>query len=738
MVSLREKKTGVWALVSAAVVAAAVPLVIVLACGPDFEPEVFVPAQHPENPKQFAMGDLGVLQPGYARRDKIVAYRMLIGGHLSEAERDAYVNPPADAWETASGDQAQFQPVYRWRVARAEALKEDVKSTPEIEQTKSYKVKRDNFESYDSILNCTDDAFVAASAALRSRTKEWGAASADLTDWIKGQDAVFSNCSKTGTMPEPAPAGAGSLLKLDREYQIAAAKFYAQDYDGAITAFETIGRSTSSPWQPWGEYLAARAEVRKAAMTAAPSKNWGDQAVFDPALMEKARERLKTLVAVGNDRVSKAAAEEMQFIDVRLAPKKRLDEAAQALAGPKPDEEFAQDLADVLFLTGHNVTGDADLLRWIGQGGEVKAVSEWRTRKTQPWLVAALMEAKASDAGVADMEAAAAKIPQGAPAYVTVSYQRARLMIERGDYASARKLTTEVLGGLEKEQMLSTRNALLGERIKTATSFTEFLADAPRTVLDTASQAASLMTSANDIPKQQFDGDAAMAFNRQLPLARWVEAAKAKELPAHLRQAVAMAAWLRAQGLGDAATVKAAATMLPQPMRASGGDTGFATTLLLLRNPGLQPYLQQGVQRSASYRTLDSFRDNWWCQPWGDGPSSYDPVSAKPVTAKLSMSFLSADEKAAAADEATRLDALPHGVVWVGRRAIDYVKAHPDDKDAAEALAMVVRATRYGCYAGSDTEKAASEQKAVSKDAFTLLHKQYPKSPWTEKTPYFY
>lgn len=735
--SLREKRAGAWALASAAVLAAAVPLLVVLACGPFFEPEVFVPSQHPESPKQFAMGELGVLQPSYARRDRIVAYRLLIGGHLSEAERDAYVNPPADAW-AAPPDQAQLQPVYQWRTARAEALKIDVKSTPEIEQTKSYKVKRDNFESYESILNCPDDAFVAARAALATRTKEWGAGSADLLDWIKGQDAVFSNCSQQGAMPEPARAGAGTLLKLDREYQIAAAKFYAQDYDGAIAAFAAVGRSASSPWQPWGEYLAARAEVRKAAMSAAPSKDWGDQAVFDPALMTKARERLKTLVAAGNERVARAAAAEMQFIDVRLAPQKRLNDAAEALAGPKPDAAFAQDLADVLFLTAHNVRGDADLLHWIGQGGEVKAVSEWRSRRTQPWLVAALMEAKATDAGVAEMEAAAAKVPRGDPAYVTLSYQRARLMIERGDYAAARRLTSDVLAGLAKDNTTAARNALLGERMKTATSFAEFLADAPRTVLQAGSQEASLIANPSELPKQQFDGDAAMAFNRQLPLALWVRAAKAGELPAHLRQAVAMAAWLRAQGLGDAATVKSTAAMLPQPLRTPGADTGFAATLLLLRNPGLRPYLDQGVQRSASYRTLDSFRDNWWCLPWGDGAASFDPITVKPVTEKLPMSFLSAEERAAAADEARRLDALPNGVVWVGRRAIDYVKEHPDDKDAAEALALVVRSTRYGCYAGGENDKATLAQKAVSKDAFTLLHRQYPKSPWTEKTPYYY
>jgi hypothetical protein len=733
-----SKRAGVWTLAGVAALAAAIPLIAVLACGPDFAPDVFVPASHPESAKVFALGSLGVLQPTYGRADKIVAYRFLAGGRLSEPEREAYAAsgsvPDSRGWQ----EMEAAMPVNLWRVARAAVLKVDVKTTPEIRQEKSYESKRDRFSNNIDFLNCPDDAFVAAGAALRSRTKEWGAGSEDLLDWLKGQDAVFSNCAGPGTMPAAVRAGASTLLKLDRNYQVAAAKFYAGDYDGAAAAFETIGRSTSSPWQPWGEYLAARAEVRKAAMTATPAKDWGEQATFDSALLQKAAERLKTIAAVGQQHVAQAASAELQFIEVRLAPQKRLNDAAQALAGPKPDEEFAQDLADLLFLTGHNVTGEADLLRWIGQGGDVNAAAEWRARRTQPWLVAAMMQARGSDPGVGEMDAAAAKVPAGAPAYVTLNYQRARLMIERGDPAGARKLTTGVLESLDKNGGVSARNALLGERIRTANSYPEFLADASRSVVEMQSQSSYETSERDTLPKQQFDWDAATAFNRQLPLSRWMEAARAAELPEHLRRAVAMAAWLRAEGLGDEAAVKAAAALLPQSLRAPAAATDFPATLLLLRNPGIRPYLDQGVQRSANYRVLDGFRDNWWCQPWAEGDRQYDPASAKPIVTALPLSFLTGADKTSAADEAKRLNALPTGVIWVGRRAIDYVKAHPDEKDAAEALALVVRATRYGCYVGGDSDKPALEQKAISKEAFNLLHKQYPKSPWAAKTPYYY
>ena len=733
-------------LICAAAIAAAVPLLVVMACGPDFEPEVFVPTSHPESSEVFATGRLGVLQPGYARIDKVVAYRYLIGGKLSDAEKAAYLSPSGDSGVTRDWQAQQAAlPVNQWRLARAAILKVDIKQTPEIVQDKTLKTKHDGYEQRNDVLNCPDDAFLMAKASLNARVKQWGAASSDLADWLRGQEAVFSNCSDVGKLPDAAPATASSLLKMDRAYQIAAAKFYAGDYDGAVAGFEAIANDKSSPWQQWGEYLAARAEVRKAALTAAVPDG-EEQAKFDPALLQKAQARLQKVAANSGERMKHAAEAELTFIEVRLDPAKRLNDSATALAGPTPDADFAQHLADMLFLTGHNETGDTDMLRWMGFGGKVDAASEWKSKQTTPWLVSALMSAKSKDADIAALMSAAAKIPTSSPAYVTASYQRARLMVEAGDRASARKLTTSVLAVLPAEGTDATRNALLGLRIQTANNYEEFLADAPRTTLPNGFTSEAAYAARSDdpdakreLPPAQFDWDAAGAFNRQLPLARWVEAAKAKELPEHLREAVAMAAWLRAEGLRDEATVKAASAVLPQPMRAVAGDsTGFPATLALLRNPGVRPYIEQGVQRSASYRTLESFRDNWWCAKWGDGPNHPDPETGKTIETKLAMSFLSNADKAAAASEAQRLNELPYGVVWVGRRAIDYVKQHPEDKDAAESLALTVRATRYGCYAGGDTDKTAVEQKAVSKEAFAMLHKQYPKSPWTAKTPYYY
>ena len=55
-------------------------------------------------------------------------------------------------------------------------------------------------------------------------------------------------------------------------------------------------------------------------------------------------------------------------------------------------------------------------------------------------------------------------------------------------------------------------------------------------------------------------------------------------MPQNLRRAIAMAAWLRAQGLDDAETAKATSALLPAAFRTEG----FATTLFLQGRQGTE------------------------------------------------------------------------------------------------------------------------------------------------------
>ena len=68
--------------------------------------------------------------------------------------------------------------------------------------------------------------------------------------------------------------------------------------------------------------------------------------------------------------------------------------------------------------------------------------------------------------------------------------------------------------------------------------------------------------------------------------------------------------------------------------------------------------------------------------------------------------------------------------VWLGNQTLSYARKHPEDPRVPEALHLVVRATRYACGYADDGN--------ISKSAFMLLHKKYPNSEWTKKTPYWF
>src|SRR5260370_34212541 len=60
------------------------------ACGPYFEEAVFTRPDHPDYPlAHFAQGQLGIIQPTYARSYLVVAYRYLSGIPLGANEQQA-------------------------------------------------------------------------------------------------------------------------------------------------------------------------------------------------------------------------------------------------------------------------------------------------------------------------------------------------------------------------------------------------------------------------------------------------------------------------------------------------------------------------------------------------------------------------------------------------------------------------------------------------------------------------
>jgi hypothetical protein len=161
-------------------------------------------------------------------------------------------------------------------------------------------------------------------------------------------------------------------------------------------------------------------------------------------------------------------------------------------------------------------------------------------------------------------------------------------------------------------------------------------------------------------------------------------------------------------------------------------------SLTILRMPGLRPFVGTGIFRREPVQTMDRYSNNWWCglddsELFGTDDASERPRLFDQIYARGHITypaFLKEGERTAAKEEWSRLLAGETGTPPLAKEALDWAKAHPDDLRVPESLHLAVRALRYGC-SGKGSSK-------ISKEAFDLLHRRYPKSEWTKKTPYWF
>jgi hypothetical protein len=243
----------------------------------------------------------------------------------------------------------------------------------------------------------------------------------------------------------------------------------------------------------------------------------------------------------------------------------------------------------------------------------------------------------------------------------------------------------------------------------------------------------------SEVEPVQFSDDAAAFFNTQAPLSILIESANSSVLPQQLSQSIAEMAWVRAVLLNDDPSAGKLFPLLPQKLQQQAGPgTGFHPLMALLRNPGLRPYLDPGVQRSYSYDFVESYRDNWWSADWQGSDYSSTAISRHPQP----VSFLTPDQNAQAQKQLEQLLELGPADTHLGQLALDYANAHPTDADVAESLYLILRMIRYSSdsygYSDSPQKKAYTAQvDTIRNSAGRLLRQRYITSQWTKKAaPY--
>lgn len=425
-----------------------------------------------------------------------------------------------------------------------------------------------------------------------------------------------------------------------------------------------------------------------------------------------------------------------------------------------PGKEKLSTAYDKTYRDLADMCSSALLVDWLitfqspAKEAKLHALAEWKKTHRLYWLLAAITKATEKDAEAADLAAAAEQIKPGSPAWESIAYHRLRLLIALGRAQEARTLLDRTLPQIKAGGRDSSLSLFLGLRMRSSANLDEALAYAPRKILLQSSESQSALGECVEVMKNpkrvydcqkevsplQFSDDAAAFFNAQAPLATLVETVQSDALPPQLRRSVAAMAWVRSVLLHNDAAAAKLFPLLPEKLQQqAGAGTGFHPLMTLLRNPGLRPYLDAGVQRSYSYDFVESYRDNWWASDWQ--ASEYGDY--KTPLEKQAIAFLT---KAQQADEERELAALLKqggADLCLGEQTLAYANAHPADPDVPESLYLVLRMIRYG---GEDSswrdptavqDQAKNKVQSIREAAARVLRQRYATSPWTKKAaPY--
>ena len=474
--------------------------------------------------------------------------------------------------------------------------------------------------------NCSPDAQSFAALTLSRLQARPGVTPAREQAWLTAQEAVFALCARDPldvlADPEPliAPLPASEPLywRQLREYQMAAAAFYAAHYAQSQQAFARIGHTPGHPMQAWGAYLALRSHLREVQLPTKPLPK--DDATPPAKAAPQQVAALETLrregAAILRDpalaEVHEATAATLRRAAYLLAPRQRFEELTALLDDLRADPSRDAALDDwqlMSYFTGDekadarklatlreahpwydwvaNVThedaaatatvpppapaasavcgGDclyANQAWGRGVGTAERRPEDFTTGQHRAWLVAALMS---DEPLVRPMEREALAVPVSAPEYATVRYWLAARLAATGHADEARALDEGLLVRLQASRPFSSSaiNLVTQQRFGIATS----VADASTWLL--MSPVASTNPDTGERADPALDvlvpsDDGVRWLDRSLSVADLMQVAHALKAPSAWRSRVAVAAWMRADLLGDAPSALEAAALVEQ------------------------------------------------------------------------------------------------------------------------------------------------------------------------------
>lgn len=533
-----------------------------------------------------------------------------------------------------------------WREARGSAyaklgrpLAEPAKpATPPSQQAPQW-----NADSLQASPNCFyGDAFRNATKTLGQRLALAAgdkAAAPFVLHWLQMQDSVFDTCNeKAAATPAPElPARAPAWLKDDHAYQLAAQRFYADDLDGADTAFTEIADSKASPWRDLAAYMRLRVLARQNPGSE-PSFSEGDgpgkespEALRQQAALTKAVDAI-ALPLLKNPRVQPLHASVHRLAEALriryLTPGTRLQRLADSLKTPGTPEVAAARLLllnhefRTCAIAGCAYVGPAqksDLVQWLstvrgfdGPSGGLGSQATWREtvswssyQRTHDlaWLMAAAslvpVSAAADDPREAQLQAALAAVPEDHPARFAATQLRAQRLFAQGRFKAARELVAPSMDSPLIAHSLSGQNLVKALLLPTAVSEEEWRRLAIRPVVARSDPEAQEARPSAVPLASAFDDDVARFLNTRAPLPMWLRLAADPALAPALRDTLLETAWTRAVLAEDYAAARRAAELriasAPKP-------TAQAPT----KGSGQGPDPLAGMRRSLTLAPTDT------------------------------------------------------------------------------------------------------------------------------------
>lgn len=653
---------------------------------------------------------VGALSPGWHDSFQVVGWRALNGKSLSPEEAKASL----DVWgeELAGWHDNPFTDV--WTEAR--------KAWPNAPEYISPYATKD----YADWLNCNVDAFQHAAQVLSE------APEADRSNWLAAQDRVFAACADPeAPAPEPAPARASRWLQAQRAYQIAAYQFYHQDYEAASKSFSDLAQAYPQQ-RALARLGAARAMIRLGSVA-------GDVSGWPLAL----NSLNKILDDKSLSEIHPSARRLKAFVQIHLDPAGRREELAEILSS---QPLHRQNLRDFTILMDQQPMSEArhPLMLWLYAWHRQAlpdalsvAHQQWKATQSPAWLLYILSNSTQAEPKA---EAAVDQLPESHPGRTALDYALAQRQMAHGALDQARVRLDKALA---RPQPLESYNRLQELRARLATNVEDWLthiqiqpvgwgyAEWDMGDWPEESEIKEFSNNYLDIKQKKhlLSQEGAWVLGMGLPQ-RQVDAITEK-VEAQLQPRVTLSAWIRALVLNKDSSLQQhlpalqrffpdLAPLFAEVARETTPEgRRFAATLVALRLPGSRFIPDNGFGRTTALNAIDDFRDNWWCldPEWrGDSPFPYQMPG-----------FLSMAEQAEVVKEQAILKG--RASVQLGEIVLAWATAHPDDARAAEALAGIVKTTRFTCSGGN---------KEISRKAFTLLHKGWPQSTWAAKTPYWY